>query len=796
MPAVSFKYTIPAVGSGAAAIAAQTAQAFDTLLAVLAGETSPTHPVLPGGIPVGGAGFTVLRYTTDHNDGSNRRAALLRYPKLDRYDSFGQLLWMTNQDSADNPTILQFWPVFDANLYETFPRVSGGTAATSVIYSQGGWALDAGTTLDFTNWPAGGRPKYTFANFTGAGDEQRDGFLVYTGDQVYTLHIAASEYGYAVTSNTGTALDSYAYAEAREYDPIRLGRDIRIEGSMSSPWPVAIAAPTGVAIPAHLRVRCEGQNYDITFPNYGGGFTYTADEFAAWISRVGLGFFEGGVKDVVLPGNVKPVLRIPGDRPPAGEWSTERPSIAVLYQDPTLVAAGISFSIYSGIASAVAAGSPGTLRVNGIQWPTFNARVGGRVWNVTRDQGATIQGFATGLTQDDTLVLDTVPGPWAAGDTYYVLQGPEGHADGVGVNGGSYVGTLSTDETSSIVNGALRTLILNDKLGEAQTHYEVGQEVRLVNDGCAAVLDIGAIAPATWFIGDVLEVTAGIGLGTRAVVRAITATKLVVTTTRGAKNNGTPFKVVPFSVGDTVTRLDPITGLPTLTTGVIATRTTPGPNPLPTALVAPLGTSQIGQYGRARVTAKGQVNVAAGDYRTTLTLDLNAAEVNPNFDAFAACLVGLNAREKIAVSFTFSNNAVDAGSTPIIEDISTQPPDLRDQDLATQRRFEIQTNTGTANSPREPDHQASSLGMESFLFLFRRGYLLTDVHSILPHLKSVSARASFGGPSQYSTLRDDGDPNRPWLPVEIMNIANYGASITGATVWWACVGPGLNIQYP
>lgn len=824
-PAVSARDILPAVGPSGAP--EQAARMFDFILGVLAGELTPSYPLLANltalGIPAGGAGYTIVRYLGNHNDASFRRGALLRCPQLDDLDTYSTYVYISCQTNiVSNPDLqagyVAFGKIYDVNPFDSW------TSWSSQLVSHGLWTQNVPSTTQISLWPQNGQPQYlgittgaSVPEYSEAAATSLAGYLIFTGNQAYDIMGVASAYGGTFINLPGTVADGRAYTFSREFDYVRVRREIQIEGSLDSgSWATGLdlgnITPVSVANPHALVIEVEGQTFNIDFTDFSGAGTYlyNARKFCTAINQAGRGFFEAVEVETPLGDELKVAIRIPPTRPPVGEYSLDRPRIRILHQDDALSALGLTFAVeIPSYFDPVTGGaltpiSPTVFQgAAGLSGFPIYVRPGYRIYNRTQDEYATIVGFGTGALQDDQVVIDPPQAGWIGTDDYLLLPTAD-HASGVGAHAGVWQATVESDPTIHVVDGASVTLMLSDLWGEAFRHIQVNQEVQIANNGHAAVITASNVVGSNWKRGDRFECTVGSGLGTQGIVRDVKqaggtftdADQMVIEIIRGASGNATPYKVAPLAVGNTIARLDPVTGSPTATT--LDLSALDHSDPVPCSDAAALGTRELGNLGLARVTAVVQrPNAATGDYRTRVVLNLAGVNVNPNLILFPSFFVGLRPKYWMARQYNFAlGTSGFARMAPgVFDSLSLQQPGTTtevDQTVLNQRSQML-----AAPKPvRDPDYQTGTLGSQLHEVLTRGMGSGSDRLGPFAHLISVSARGNLGSPNNYDRLQMCGNTNMPWLAFETDSDADTGAGNSTVPAHWLLLGPGLNIQFP
>jgi len=444
---------------------------------------------------------------------------IYRMPTLDNYHSQADLFYM-----EVNTTNFVLEEIYDYDMC----RPQAPTIPNHVTGSVGGWT--GGT------WPSTGNPQQTSIYNDGI-NHIAAGFS--DGNDAWTIRTIVSEYGLAILAADGT--NTTLTYTGRAVDDVQGNREMHFEVSASSGY--IFAAPTG-PISAHMRVRIEGNDFDITLPT---GSSLSNHDIAQSITMQIGGMGEAIIKDKIDGEYIR--VRIPQNRMPAGGYSTTKPQIALTYQDDTMETAGLSFALVTGSVTAVTTGADGTIRKSSTNWPVLDVRQGAVVYNKTRSNSALVTRFSSSVTNYDTMVMDTIPGAWIAGDEYEVYPGPENHAHGIGAHNGIYQGVVSGSETLPLTGGVGNefTIILNDLYGEAFEHFTNGQTIVLTNNGCAAVLTLSS--SSGFELGEEVHNST---TGARGIVRSVDGSAIVVDTTEGAFSSS--YTAAPWTISDTIKR--------------------------------------------------------------------------------------------------------------------------------------------------------------------------------------------------------------------------------------------------
>jgi hypothetical protein len=678
-----------------------------------------------------------------HNHGvGNAREAIFRMPPMGPYGSGPDLLMIHNSNGGSNG---QYGTIFDMDMY-------GITAATgtSVTGSTGTWSSSV-------LFPAGGTPT-TGTALGNNGDANGMATAFGTGAQTWTVRIICSEYGIMSAADNGT--NQYIQVWARPMDDLRGPRDIGFQAQqgalLTHGATITFAAPTGAE---HLSIEFDGVVKNVTFPTS----ALTSYRIAQELTRQMGGLGEAFVRNLYPQVQGETVrVRKPPDMGPIGNYSTTRPRVRLLYQDPQVVAAGIDFSLVSGTTmTAVVTGAGGTVQLSTKNFPVIGARIGTVVYNRTRGNSANATGFTTTTNPMDTIVLDTVPGAWTAGDTYDVLPCQE-HQDGVGSFGGVHQACLQSSPFTTVAAGALRTLVLNDLYGEAQGHYQVGQTVFFVNNGNATIIT-GNSSVAGMQIGAVITNNTR---GTLGIVRAVdTGTnKVLIDTTAGAATAGTPYNSDPWVTGDSVTA----NGVTTTITGTVQHS-------------GNQGSPTTGWMGMAKVTAVSQVS--ATDPRTLLTIDLTALNVNPSLVLFPSFNIGVRSRFLLGI----------AANTPTSSPLAFMLPNILGTSISSNadvQRHEASASEMTNQPIHVPDFETYSyqLGEWGAAPLGVGAFGNDLIFGRLPHARSVNAKNVV--PAIGDDLQEDQDANRVWVPVGQIQNGLFGAGTQTNVNHWLCQGPG------
>ena len=673
-------------------------------------------------------GYTRIIAYNNHASGATR-GELWRFPPLDDYHSRADFL----AGSAPNSGVFEWYRWMDGNVQQALSTVQAHNFS-----SGGGWS--GGT------WPSSGSPQVADIGTVNARAQ-----FVFNGSSSYTMRFVVSAYGFVIAISTGGVVDILAVE--RPMDPIRARRNMQVTGVPTEAYPLTFVAPTG-DIAAHLRIRIEGVDFDVTFPED----DLNAFRIAQELTRQLGGFGEADLVDRI-GGEDGIVIRIPPERAPVGAYSTERPRIAITYQDPSMVTTGLIFTL--GPAGTgqweVDAANPGAIQRDDFVFPTSNVRIGGTVRNHTRNQAYEITGFETTNTQDDTARLDGNTSTWDPADDIEVYPGPEEHMHGLGRHGGLYAGVLSGAETTTITDGADRILVLSDRFGEAQNQYEVGQNVFIMNNSACVNLALSSVSGA-FLHHEIVEVTSGTGPGSRGIIRGIDGTTIAVDTIEGASGHSTPYNIIPWTSTATIT----------------------GQTSGATAVITVTANTNVGWYAFATVLAVGQVDAAGGDYRTTLTLDLDAVTINTSLAVGPGCIVGIRAKNLQFIDMTSPG--------------FSEPLNVPSLTSATTALTDVNQNAAdlTTEPAHQPDYETHSLQLGEFVAHWDSGTNLgADIITCWAHLRSVNARGS--APSVGDLLPEDYDSNRNWIPVGVFVTADQGTGGSPANTSWLCIGPGATL---
>jgi hypothetical protein len=635
---------------------------------------------------------------------------LYRFPKIDEHHSRADMMVVMSTTGA-----LRLENIFDVNVND----VPLDPPSSSNIWASG--AFTGGT------YPGSGAPSISGTIFNDGTSAE----ITFDGVSTYTVRVVASEYGVVIARALGASTQLWTCD--RLLDDSRLGRQMEVVGGLSTgAYPVTFAAPTGVP-GVHLSFTAYGEVVDVTFP----ASALTAFRVAQEITHQGGGLLEAYVRPRVSDTDVI-VIRIPPGRAPSP--SATALGLALVYQDPTVPLGNLRFHIGGSSGWTVVAGAPGSIALSSFNFVLNDVRIGATVYNHSLGASTTVTGFSTMSTQDDTANLVSTVG-WSSSDIIEVYPGPETLTHARGAYGGCFQAVLSGAECSNIAAGAVRTLVLSDIYGEAQNQYEVGQSVFLTNNGFCVTMTLSSIT-GTFLHGEKIVSSTG----TEGYVRGIDGTSLSVDVTATAAG-GTPFVAA-----------DTLTGQ---TSGATATLT-------PEAATA----TRTGWSGIYIVTAKGQVDAANGDYRTTLTLDLSTA--NAGFVVGPGAMVGSHAKFKVLWS-TQSGFATIA------------MPQIATYSFAGDVN-QNETILGTQPA-HEPDWETHALQLAEYVLRLAGGTGMgSDILGALAHVRGVNSRNSTV--TLGDRVYEDGDTTRAWIPaVEIAGFALGAGSIPNSTQW-VCIGPG------
>lgn len=686
------------------------------------------------------AGATRVYNFNGHGTG-NIRGALFRLPQLGPYNSMPDLILIHNLQG--NSTAQISASVFDGDLM--------GQSATNANV----WTGSVGTWSNSALFPSTGTPNTStaFGNNSNSNGMQ---VSFNSGGSTWTCRAIVSEYGLMVVADNGTNQTTiHVY---RPMDDIRGPRDVGIQcqqGSFTSAGQThTIGAPSGAE---HLSIEIEGITFNVTFPNT----ALNSYRFAQELTRQLGGMGEASVRSLSPQAQGEVVrFRIPPDRAPVGNYSTVRPRIRLLYQDPTVISGGLDFSLVSATTmTSVTTGVGGNVQLSTKNWPAIGARIGTVVYNRTRSSSASATGFTTTTNPMDTIVLDTVPGSWVAGDTYDILPCYE-HQDGLGAFQGSWQACLQSNPFTTVAQGASRTLVLNDLYGEAQTHFQVGQSLFLANSALSMILPVNA-SPAGMKIGDTLTNNTKGSLG---IVRAIDTggNRVLVDTTQGASSAGSPFNGDPWNNGDSITA----SGVTVSINSTIQHSSNQG-------------SPTTGWFGLAKITAISQVS--ASDPRSTITVDLTAVNVNTGLVLFPSFIVGTRAKQMCNLVVTTP------GSGSTVFAIPEMFPTTISSNTDIQR-----SEVGHMTNPpvHVPDYETYSYQLAEWVMAWNSSNAPfgNDLLGRMPHLRSVNAKNVT--PTIGDTLEEDFDSNRTWIPIGQYQSGAVGAGTTSNANHWMCIGPG------
>lgn len=680
------------------------------------------------------AGATRVLNLVNHNVGSARET-LLRMPPLGPHQAYADYFLISNNNGG---AIGSIQPVFDARM-----STQSGLTVGAYVGSSGSWTTGA------AGFPNTGLPVVSAIFGTTAN-------ATFPGATAVRVRINSSEYGIAFAVDFGSTQTVGFYF--RPMDSIRCGRDI---GAQSQQGAFTAAGQThtfGAPTGQHLTIEIEGVAFNVTFPAVAINSFRTAQE----ITRQLGGFGEAYVRDLYPLAQGESVrIRITPDRAPVGgqvagggSYSTFRPRIRITYQDPSVIAAGVDFSLRSNFsATAVVTGALGTLQLSTVNWPAIGGRVGSVMYNRTRGNSASVVRYTTTTNPMDTMVLDNIPVAWVAGDTYDFLPCAE-HADGVGAFGGAWQAVVRANNFSNLTQGAIRDIVLSDLYGEAFSHYQVGQTVFMANNGFCVVLSVNA-SPAGMRIGDTITNTTR---GSTGIVRAIdtVGNRILVDTISGGSLLGTPYNGDPWASPDSVNA-----------TGVVVLINSVADNQ-----------ASIGWMALAQVTAISQLS--ATDPRTVLTLDLTAANINAALALAPGFHVGVHAKNIVMQTWNLPGN-----NLPL-----TGLPNLINRNLGQDINRDEAARLPGIYPSHAPDFETYSyqlaeyLGQNASASVFGRD----PVQGQFPHLRSVNAANV--NPQVGDNLQEDMDANRSWIPIGMSTNNASGAGSPTHANNLICIGPG------
>lgn len=667
------------------------------------------------------AGFSLLRKSTDDGVAAsgNQRARILRFPSFDPYNSNPAFLFLTNLNGGN----INSYPVQDFDINDGPYALGINISGAAGNYAAPGWPNSTPTLASLTSaFSYGALAPDTLTN---------------------TISVIASEYGFIceLTSGAVTSL----LTVSRPLHNIRMRRDQHI--ITNATFPVTLAAPVGAQ---HLSFEIDGNTVNVTLPT---GTPLTSHRLAQSLTMALGGKAEALVTE--LDSFIDQVtLRIPPSRGPIGGWSTTRPRFALTYVDTS--ANALQLGIYQGTASTV---TGTTIKKNGVCWPALHVRIGATVVNQTQALSTIVTGFSTTTTQDDTLIVASSAG-WLNTDALVVCPGPEQICHAAGINGGHWIGVPKNDMNTHVKADGLVDFVLDDKYGEAQNQYQVGQTVLISNHG--TMVRMVMVSIVGYVLGD--TVTNG-NTGAIGVIKGIDVPgkRLLVDTISGPSTLS--YNGISWNATNTVTGA--LGGASTISGSVTSSGT--------------LGPSPTGVYQRVPVTAIAQIDAPNGDYRTVLTLNLGAAPATAPI-WFPGVVIGCYAKVTFGKAITATGFA----------------PGGANVDVPAQVSFGIDTDVNRndinvlSTSPSwEPDYETGGIGLADIVvrFIDAAGFG-EDVIGSMPHLKGVSSRTSM---TFYDVIHEDKDATRAWVMINIIAVGAVPAAAhnTTNTAQWLAMGPGM-----
>lgn len=663
------------------------------------------------------AGWIIIRASDDGI------GFLLRAPALDHYSSHSDMVyvWANNTDGACRSAPASDFDV-QALPFATYTLVTGAPGAS---YTGGG-----------SPWPGGSPQRVALYN-----SAFQYWVLQPTGLSA-TFTSYASEFGVYATYDDGSGTANIELAWfARPLGSYRYGRNLTVR-TRTPTFPITFSAPTGAA---HVTFDIDGHDIDVTFPT---GTALTAARIAQEVSLQTNGLVEAAVVETQSDTNL--TFTMPYDAEPIFGYSSTTPHIAITYVDST--ADSLNLPLFQGAVTTI---STTELVLTGANWVLRNVRLGATIYNRTRDASTVVARFATTTDTYDTLVA-TFPGDWLTTDTYLVLPGPETYPYGLGLHDGHYQGCpVSSSAVITSASGEI-DVVLNDQLGEAQGHYQVGQYVAAASLGTCVTITVSDITD--WVLGDDITAT---DRTTQGVIRNIyTGTSQIVVDTLSAPSIDVMSPSGAWQVGDTVTGTLGGSALISSVRGATVT-----------------SDDSLGWYQRVPITAITQVDIPTGDYRTILTLDFS----------------GINAAAKISPGFTvcfqsrvmYGGNMDDAHTMAgaLVSNVASSVGQIfGDTDICRD-----DNNVNGANSPRwDPDYETGCAPLCALAFRYTSPWA-NGVAMTIPHLRQVNARTRASGDG----FVENGDANRIWRAYSRgTGSASFGAGMTGAIIVLACIGPG------
>lgn len=606
------------------------------------------------------------------------------------------------------------------------------------VRSQGQWST--------SGYPASGAPTTSTGLLIGRATIP----FTATTAQTIDVHAIADETGLFFTcdSSGGTLKD--AAAAFLPLGTALAGREIYLDGEMTGS---TVTFPHATS----LSFKVMGQTVTPTFP--------TATPLTPWkICRV-INAARPGLLEA-YPIKLKAgtwVIRVripPTQAAPAAFSVANRNTyrLQLSYQHASLAAAGINFALLLNQSFTTISGTTrGTLSDSGISLIDNGARIGSLIYNRTEASTAEVEAFAslgTGFVDQDTVIVDSIPGSWDSGDAYDIYPVCDYSTGCDGRSGQSQI-INGANPASDIPSSASVTVLCSDIYGEMYDHFKVGQKVLVANNGCAQVLQL-ATTP-TVELGEVIDGSDGC----RGVVRGIEGNYIVVDTFKG------PTTATNAPWGGTISRnTDP-------------DNPREGGSATGIVISSVAGSTNTGWATWATILSKSVSSAVDGDFRTKLGIQTNQ---NGSFVVSPGATIGSPARTRVQLDLT-GGAAASASSyiTPWLYSSAT----VGEADGSDVRGSEASNFTSEPNYA--PDEMVQSTDLGEIWFRPSSGPRgLAQLLGSCPHLRSIND----GTVTQGDVLVEDGDTARQWLAVSATHADGGSGGSNGNNAGVICIGPG------
>lgn len=686
---------------------------------------------------------------------------ILRAPALDPYWSHADLVYLWGAvfnfaDPTDGSITLLGTPTASAvQDYDVQQMLSPGVTVLGT----------AGNTYSGGPWPAGS-PISAHLNVTG---------VIYyelsPTTAAFTLTTYASEYGMvAVYDNGSGAANIQVGYISRPMGSYRNQRNLTLS-TQNPNFPLTFTSPVGSC---HLTIRVDDVDYPVIMPI---GFPLNASRVAQEITLQTNGHVEASVLENATTTDV--LIQAMYDTEPTFGLSLNN-NLSISYIDQT--ADILKLQLYSGTASILTATS---FTVSNANWILLGARSGAVLYNRTRNQSTIVGGFSTSqlLSASYDTLLATIPGSWSPTDTFIVMPGPETYTYGLGLHSATYQGCGPTPAIITSASGIL-TITLNDKLGEAQGHYQIGQSVIVASNGCAIYLTVADISG--YSVGDIVGDGAIVGLtGVRGIVRHMypSTSQLVIDTIQNYFDlSSYGFNEPQPAWGSFDQLVKAGDGGTCITSWDSSAHQVAGVNcqgGFASELTGPQGVTGLGALGwyqRVPIVAIGQVDVANGDYRTTLDIDFSG--MNPSAKLLPGMIIHIMGKMMIGTQFGPGFSMTPPVVANMASQIFTIAADIAQDD----------NQLNTTLSPRwDPDYETGSIPLCELVMRHTNPFG-ADIAFTLPHIRFVNARTAVQG----DDFLENGDAARRWRSIQTGTPtgSSWGAMMNGATNVLLCVGPG------